>query len=226
MPEWLTYSLRDFLMFGPDVYWRLYELHNLAIWPLPLFSLLAGILVLLLLTSRHHSATRLACCVTALSWLGASCFLAIHYAPINWPVGYAIWLFPAQTVLMIVAAVYHDARPPSQARRPSRIAGWSLLVLAVLLYPILGSVFGRDLAQAQTFGIAPDPTAVASLGLIELVKAGRWILPLSIIPVSWCLFSGVTLMTLNAPEGWLLFSALGVWLASRLAAFREPGTND
>jgi len=99
-------------------------------------------------------------------------------------------------------------------------------VLAVLLYPLLGSVFGRDMAQAQTFGIAPDPTAVASLGLIELVKAGRWILPLSIIPVSWCLFSGVTLMTLNAPEGWLLFSALGVWLASRLAAFREPGTND
>jgi len=115
-------------------------------------------------------------------------------------------------------------RRPQQAHPAATVADFRTAVLK--LNTTFGSVFGRDLAQAQTFGIAPDPTAVASLGLIELVKAGRWILPLSIIPVSWCLFSGVTLMTLNAPEGWLLISALGVWLASRLAAFREPETNE
>ena len=33
MPEWWTYSLSDFLMFSPRTYYRLFELHNAAIWP-------------------------------------------------------------------------------------------------------------------------------------------------------------------------------------------------
>ena len=45
MSEWWTYRPSDFLMFAPDTYWRLFELHNAAWWPL---GLLANVLVLAL----------------------------------------------------------------------------------------------------------------------------------------------------------------------------------
>ena len=34
--EWWSYASRDFLLFSPRVYWRMFELHNEALWPLPL----------------------------------------------------------------------------------------------------------------------------------------------------------------------------------------------
>ena len=42
MSEWWTYSLSDFLLFSPRTYYRLFELYNVAIWPLQLVSPRAG----------------------------------------------------------------------------------------------------------------------------------------------------------------------------------------
>ena len=40
MSEWWTYRLDDFLLFSPRVYWRMFELANAALFPLP-FGMLA-----------------------------------------------------------------------------------------------------------------------------------------------------------------------------------------
>lgn len=42
MSEWWTYSLRDFLLFSPHTYYRLFELYNQALWPLHLLALAIG----------------------------------------------------------------------------------------------------------------------------------------------------------------------------------------
>ena len=34
MSEWWTYTLSDFLLFSPRTYYRLFELHHRALWPL------------------------------------------------------------------------------------------------------------------------------------------------------------------------------------------------
>ena len=39
MSEWWTYRAEDFLLFSPRVYWRMFELHNTALWPLHLLDL-------------------------------------------------------------------------------------------------------------------------------------------------------------------------------------------
>ena len=41
MTEWESYRLSDFLLFSPRTYWRLFELHNEALWPLPLLAMKA-----------------------------------------------------------------------------------------------------------------------------------------------------------------------------------------
>jgi hypothetical protein len=48
MSEWWTYRPEDFLLFSPRVYWRMFELHNTALWPLHVLALAAGLIIVLL----------------------------------------------------------------------------------------------------------------------------------------------------------------------------------
>ena len=47
MAEWWTYRPEDFLLFSPRVYWRLFELHNAAVWPVQVPALLLGAAILI-----------------------------------------------------------------------------------------------------------------------------------------------------------------------------------
>ena len=55
MSEWWTYRLEDFLLFSPRVYWRMFELHNAAFWPLHLATLACGFAIVLLALWRPRS---------------------------------------------------------------------------------------------------------------------------------------------------------------------------
>ena len=52
MSEWWSYRAEDFLLFSPRVYWRMFELHNAAFWPLHLLTLAAGLIAILLIARR------------------------------------------------------------------------------------------------------------------------------------------------------------------------------
>ena len=58
MSEWWTYRLDDFLLFSPRVYWRMFELHNAAFWPLQLLTLAAGLIIILLMRGGQESWAR------------------------------------------------------------------------------------------------------------------------------------------------------------------------
>ena len=46
MSEWWTYSPANFLMFSARTYYRLFELHNKALWPAHGLALLTGFAIL------------------------------------------------------------------------------------------------------------------------------------------------------------------------------------
>lgn len=61
------------------------------------------------------------------------------------------------------------------------------------------------LAQAEIFGIAPDPTALGTLGLLVLAEgAPRTRRALLVAPLLWCLLSGATLLAMGSPEAWIM----------------------
>ena len=226
MSDWLGYSLRDFLMFGPEVYWRLFSLHNQALWPLPAVALAAGIGVLLLLAYSDRPLRPTIGLALGLGWAGATHFLATRYAPINWPLDYAVWAFGAQAVM---AALSINSRALDAARPVSGMArriGLGLVAYSVLLHPLIGLGFGRPLAQAEIIGLAPDPTVIASLGLLLLMGRSWWRAALSVIPVIWCVVSAVTLLALGEAQGWVLLGALGIWTAGLLAQMPRGSRGD
>ena len=72
----------------------------------------------------------------------------------------------------------------------------------MLLHPIIGLLNERPATGVELFGIAPDPIALVTVGLLLLLPGRmRWLaLP---IPLAWTLVSGLTFLAMEIPLGLL-----------------------
>jgi hypothetical protein len=214
MSEWWTYRPEDFLLFSPRVYWRLFELHNAALWPLQVATLAAGFIIMLLIARRPKISTRWVPLIIAVLWMfvGQS-FLWNRYATINWAAVYIAPAFVIQGALLLIASVTNALA--FDQRRPANGIGYLILSFALVGQPLLAPLQGRGWASSEVFGIAPDPTVMATLGVVLLAR-GRfapWLLP---IPMLWCLLSGMTLQTMGEPQAWVPYSAVALAAAAWL----------
>ncbi|CAB3788013.1 DUF6064 family protein [Pararobbsia alpina] len=213
-----TYSAEDFLLFSPRSYWRLIERHNEALWPAQVLALLAGAaIVLCLFRPRPWSGRAVAGVLTvAWGWVAWS-FLWGTYATINWAAAYVAPVFVLQALLLVGVG----ARLRWSFERSMRgFAGLGLFLYALVLHPCAGLALGRSIWAVEVFGIMPDPTAIATLGLV-LMASGRGAGWLFFVPVAWCVASWATLQTMGTPDAWVPLLAVG--LAIGAWVFRRTG---
>ena len=212
MPEWWTYSLSDFLMFSSRTYYRQFELLNAEVWPAQVVALALGLAIPALwwreLRAGQVHAGRIAAIILAAAWLWVAwAYLLGHYDDINWTGKYFAAGFALQALLLIFAA----ARNHLLLRRPGDgfgRAGVALFALALIGYPLLTILFHRPWMQAEVFGIAPDPTVMATLGIVAAAARPHW--QLLVLPLIWCAYSGATLWTMESPDAALLPAAAGL----------------
>ena len=86
--------------------------------------------------------------------------------------------------------------------------GLAFVIYALAINPLIAPLTGRPWTQAEIFGLAPDPTAIATLGVIVAAARPNW--HLLILPLLWCAISGLTLWTMESPEAPLTFLAVAV----------------
>ncbi len=146
-----------------------------------------------------------------------------RYASINWAAAWFAAGFAVEALLLIGAAGLGARLQLCSVQEPRGAIGFGLLVYALLVHPSLGVLLGRPWQQAEVFGLAPDPTTVATLGVLLLLrgadggagtapKIAAWLLwPL---PVLWCLVSGATLWTMGSAGAPLLPLAAVIALAA------------
>jgi hypothetical protein len=217
MAHWWTYRPEDFLLFAPRVYWRLFELHNAAVWPLQLLALLLGAATLFCAVRPRPWSDRLIAAVLAAAWsFVAWVFLWNRYATINWAAAYAVPVFLLQALLLVRLGVLGDRLRFVVDRTVPGLAGLVLFVYALALHPLVAKLGGRPIQAAEVFGIAPDPTAIATLGLLARArpKGRAWLL--LAVPTAWCLASAATLHTMDAWEGWIPLAAVALAITARL----------
>ena len=206
MSEWWTYSLSDFLMFSPRTYYRLFELYNLAVWPWHLLAVGIGLAVLVLWLRGGAWQGRAVAAVLAACWLFVAwAYLLVHYDTINWAGSYFAVAFAIEAVLLAWTGLVRNRlalRPP---RDFAGVAGLCLFVLALLAWPLIGPLLGRPWLQAELFGVAPDPTVVATLGALVAADRTRW--ELLVVPLTWCAVGGGTLWTMQSPDAPLMPAA-------------------
>ena len=213
MPEWWTYTLSDLQSFSLQTYYRLFELYNGAIWPGHIVAVGSG-----LGSGLHPQRGRLLAAILAGWWLWiAIAFHATRYATLSWVAVYFAWGFGVEAALLIWAGVIRGRLVFGPRVDAIGGAGRWIFLFALLVQPLIGLLFGREWRQIEIFGVAPDPTAVATLGVL-LLATGRVRWELIALPVLWCAISGAMLAAMGAPDAWI--TPVAALLAVSLAAWR------
>ena len=191
MEDWRSYGVSDFLLFSPRTYHRLIAHYNDDLWPAQLLAFAAGTGILLLLRSGSAQATRAIHLVVAVGWAWVAWgFHLQRYTTINWAAVAFAAAFALEALLLAVAAV--ATRPRLIAsRRPAAVIGVGMFLVALIAYPLIARLGGRDWNEAELFGLHPDPTALGTLGLLLLASRGG--IFLGVIPALWLVIAALTL---------------------------------
>lgn len=217
MSEWWTYRLTSFLLFSPQTYYRTIELYNLAIWPAQIAGVATGIAIVALLVSNVGQRDRIIAALLAACWLWiAWAFHYQRYAQINWVAPWFAAAFVLQAVLLMVAGVLAGRLVLQPAGGPTFGIAASLVAITVVGYPLLAPLTGRAWTTAEVFGVAPDPTAIATVAVLALIRGRiRWLL--LIIPLLLCAATALTLWAVKAPEAVVVVVAtlFALWPALR-----------
>ena len=197
MSEWWSYRPSDFLLFSPRTYYRLFELYNEGVFPAQIVAVALGLALLVLMRRPSPLPGRLAGAILAAAWLWvAIAFHSMRYATINWAAVFFAAAFVVEAACL-AAAIFTNF----WLLRCGTV-GLGLIALAVA-YPLAAPLFGRPWSQAEFFGLAPDPTVVATLGALLLAQGWlRW--TLAVVPLAWCAVGGATLWTMEAADAWVL----------------------
>jgi hypothetical protein len=216
MSEWWTYSLSNFLLFSPRTYYRLFELYNWEVWPAQIVAVALGVAIL----AQWRRDGRFIAVILAGLWLWVAwAYLLNRYDTINWAAKYFSAGYALPALLLAVTGVTHARLRLRPIADRLGGAGLAIFLFALIVQPLIGPLAGRPWAQMEIFGIAPDPTVVATLGILLAAERPHW--GLLVIPVVWCAVSGATLWIMQSPDALLLpaAAALGLvltaWKASR-----------
>lgn len=219
METWLGYDLSDLLMFSPQVYYRQIELANQDVWPGQLVAVAGGLLLALCISFPTALRNRVAAVVLAIAWFCAGwVFIASRFAHIHIAGSYAEALFYIQAAALAGCAAAPNGLNPGNQSKILRRTITMLIVVVTVMYPLVAAMSGRAFASAEVFGVAPDPTALATLIIISSAVRG-WRLLLAVLPALWLVFSATMLWAMGSVEVWNVLSGLllaAVMLAQRL----------
>jgi len=194
LATWMTYRPGDLLMFSAETYRRLFERLNADLWPGQLLLLVAIGLMLWLGRRPEPAAHRAAGALLASAWIAVAWLFFGRYAEINLAAPWLAGLFVAEALaLAVIAAAGPGLALDGRGHRYRiglALAGWGLL-----LHPLALLLAGRSATGLELFGLAPDPTAIATAGLL-LMSRLRHSGPLLVLPLLWCLVSALTWWTL------------------------------
>ena len=101
---------------------------------------------------------------------------------------------------------------------PAGVAGCGIFIFALVVQPLIGPLLGRSWLQTEVFGTAPDPTVVATLGVLVAAQRKYW--GLLILPLVWCAISAATLWAMQAPDALVMSGAAA--LATALTCWKTP----
>jgi hypothetical protein len=210
-----SYSIADFIPFGVEVYLRLAERQNAALWPGQFVALAAGLGAM---GAAWRGYGRTLATLLALAWGAVAVTFHLGLlAELTFAAKYIGGAFLAQAGLMLgmglMGGFNHKAR---LTPRVPRVAGYTLAAVGVVGYPLLGPLLGRGWAGAACFGILPDPTVLVTAGLLLVAARPASLAVLLPIPLAWALVSAAIDTTLELALWWLLPAGLALCLVGAL----------
>jgi hypothetical protein len=207
-------------MFSPRTYYRLFELYNSAIWPAQLLAIALGVADLVLLRRTGLCAGRAVAAILAACWLWVAwAYFFLRYDDISLAGRYFAIGFAAEALLIAWVGIVRSRLRFQAPADTARTAGVCIFLYALLVHLLLAPLMGRPWLQAELFGVAPDPTAIGTLGVLVTAQRRHW--ELLALPLLWCAVSGATLWTMQSLDAPVLPAA--AVLAVLLTALKSRG---
>ncbi|MEO0443588.1 MAG: DUF6064 family protein [Pseudomonadota bacterium] len=209
-----SYSLIDFVSFDSDGYLRLFKRANNAVWPLPVFSLVCSVALLYFAWQTRWLVgavlRRVLCLGFAASWISVA--YVFHWSllgELNVAGKIFALLFAIQSCLLLIACKRSSQQRKLQA--PEILWGKVLLITGLIIYPLLPWINNHSEESIQWFAIAPDPSCLITLGIFFTKGLWRWWI--SLIPLTWCVTSGLFTTAMGLTSGWLMLGSAAVSFA-------------
>jgi hypothetical protein len=179
------------LPFTVEQFYSVFVQYNDAIWPMQIVLYLVGFGTLFLLLRARPADSHIISGVLALLWVwAAATYYFMFFTAISrsgWVIGSV--LLAGGIWIGWIGAVKNQIR--FHARGGLRgLVGWTLIIYALIAYPLIGYAIGHRFPAMPTFG-APCPVTIFTVGMLMLTVSP---VPRSVFvaPVVWGLFGGVS----------------------------------
>jgi hypothetical protein len=187
--------------------------YNAAVYPMQFLLMAAALYSFFLVFKPNEYSSRFISAILTFFWLWMGfAYHLIFFSGIN-PVALVFGLF---FILEAAIVFYHGVWKGNLSFRyddgGKGLTGILLVTYALLVYPLLGSIFGHNYPQSPTFGL-PCPTTIFTFGILLLTNKK---VPLSVllVPFGWTLIgsSGAVLLGIREDFGLLLAAFAGIAL--------------
>ena len=191
------------LPFTREQFFEVFAAYNAATWPAAVVAYpLAAIALVVALRGTPNSG-RIVAVVLALMWVWVGIvYQGLFFAPIN-PVAR---FFAAAFVIQAALFLWHAWSRGGIEYGPRGLfrtwAGATMILYALILYPLIGLAVGERYPAMPLFGVAPCPLLIFTFGLMLWASCARWWLWL--VPVLWGAIGGSAAILLSVPQDWAL----------------------
>ncbi len=158
--------------------------YNEAVFPMQILFYLIGISAVYLVLKPNANSDTLISSILAFFWLWMGVvYHLIYFTNIN-KLAYLFGaFFIVQGILFVVLGVFQSKLSFSFHADKFGIMGMSLIVFALIIYPILGYFLGHIYPSSPTFGL-PCPTTIFTFGIL-LLNEKKCPISILIIPFLW-----------------------------------------
>jgi hypothetical protein len=198
--------------FSLEQFLAVFMQYNEAVFPMQILFYLMGIFAVYLVLKPNAHSDKIINLILAFFWLWMGVvYHFIYFTDIN-KLAYLFGaFFIVQGLLFVVSGVFQSKFSFRFQADKFGITGMSLIVFALIIYPVLGYFFGHIYPSSPTFGL-PCPTTIFTFGFL-LLNQKKCPLVILIIPFIWSIIGFMAAFQFG------IFEDTGLIVASLLTTF-------
>jgi hypothetical protein len=204
--------------FTVDQFLEVFAGYNDAVWPMQIVLDLLAITIIVMLFRLGRQGNRIIAAILSFFWAWMA--IAYHFTFFT-AINPAAWLFGA---VFLAGALYFMwigvLQNKLQFSPRGGIRGWAgsvLIAFSLIIYPLLGLLFGHHYPSMPTFGL-PCPTTIFTIGIF-LFAVTPFPRAIFVVPLLWSAVGSFAAVSLRVPQDYGLLLA---GLTGLIAAMYPP----
>lgn len=202
------------LPFTAEQFLQVFSAYNTSIWPVQVVAFILVIILLFMVVKSRESGSSTVNLILALYWFWMG---AVYHIGFFSEINPAAYLFGGFFILQgfgFITLIWLNYDLIYALRKDIHgITGGLLILYSLVIYPLLGYLFGHGYPRAPMFGVAPCPTTIFTFGILLWTRrrVPYWLL---VIPGLWSVigFMAAINLTIYEDAGLLVAGILGISL--------------